>query len=640
MSRQIAWPRVATFTIGFAYLWLSLGSLALVMPKAGLDPSWQSILVHAWVVGWQWGVDLIDNFGPYGFLYAREFHPAAVGIMLALNVAMAAVLVVAWLLLVGGLRFPTQLVLSLAFLFAMAGRREVFYLSFPFLLALTELRRPRPAPLTVRVSLVLATALAGLVKWTFPVVGLAICALLDFDGARCRRWPWHLPLALATMAALYLLAGQQFANLPELLTLTLDQTAGFADAMASGKSSEIYQFLALVAVGLGLVGTALLLSPADFWRRAVLLLVLILPLFVAFKIGYVRHDATHSPSAWSMFGLILIGYYAISADGLHRFLGLAILFVALCSLGAATYYRPLPSSVFARLVLVDGPLANTRHALAIAGGWSRWKTVMTSQWEAARTRIREQRPLPKLKGTVDSIPPLQANILAWSLDYRPRPTLQEHQAYTPLTLAADEAFFVSELAPEYLLFRPGSIDKRYPSLAEGALWPLLLSRYRIERQIDDVLVLERRTSRAEPFAGSTSRQDRVDWERWTVLQPEEAAAAFIRVRVEATMFGRLMNFLFRPAFVTIEVRLNDGRRHSHRLPRGLAAAGFLLSPYVVTAAEYEALAVGDRALDAARVREFRLLREPGRAAEFESGFDIEVTRLDLQQFAADVQPPQ
>jgi hypothetical protein len=48
------------------------------------------------------------------------------------------------------------------------------------------------------------------------------------------------------MAALYLLAGQQFANLPELFTLTLDQTAGFADAMARGNSFEIYQFLALV----------------------------------------------------------------------------------------------------------------------------------------------------------------------------------------------------------------------------------------------------------------------------------------------------------------------------------------------------------------------------------------------------------
>jgi hypothetical protein len=102
------------------------------MPRSGLDPSWQSLLVHAWVSGWRWGVDVIDNFGPYGFLYPQQFHPQAAAVMLVLNAILAAVLTVAWLALLRDQSFLVQVLLSVMLLLVIAVRREIFFFAFPF----------------------------------------------------------------------------------------------------------------------------------------------------------------------------------------------------------------------------------------------------------------------------------------------------------------------------------------------------------------------------------------------------------------------------------------------------------------------------------------------------------------------------
>src|SRR5262245_5328657 len=97
MKRLLPGSSPATTALMGAFLWLALGPLLVTMPQSGLvDDSWRSVLVHAWVHGWRWGVDVIDNFGPYGFLYVQEFHPHAVVVMLALNGLLAGVLAIAW----------------------------------------------------------------------------------------------------------------------------------------------------------------------------------------------------------------------------------------------------------------------------------------------------------------------------------------------------------------------------------------------------------------------------------------------------------------------------------------------------------------------------------------------------------------
>ncbi len=91
-----------------------------------------------------------------------------------------------------------------------------------------------------------------------------------------------------------------------------------------------------------------------------------------------------------------------------------------------------------------------------------------------------------------------------------------------------------------------------------------------------------------------------------------------------------MSILFRPPIITLAVQLAAGREIHHRLPQGLAAAGFLLSPYTETSGDYAALALNDRAAIAPRVvTSFALINEAGREADFAGSFEIVATPLYL-----------
>src|ERR1043166_592897 len=221
--------------------------------------------------------------------------------------------------------------------------------------------------------------------------------------------------------------------------------------------------------------------------------------------------------------------------------------------------------------------------------------------------------------------------------------MQEHQAYTPKTLEADAAFFRSSRAPDYLLFLPGSIDERYPTLTEGALWPLFLSRYKPDRLLGtaqwpgDVVILKRRDPATATVILGPPINRAASWDEWIDL-PRDWNATFAHIRIRSRLLGTLVGVLFRPARIAIEVRLADGSIQYHRLPRGLAEAGFVLSPYMTTGHDYVALASDNRdALAPKQVTAFRLVALW--QATLQPQFDSDLAPLDVTPVRAEPPAP-
>lgn len=104
--------------------------------------------------------------------------------------------------------------------------------------------------------------------------------------------------------------------------------------------------------------------------------------------------------------------------------------------------------------------------------------------------------------------------------------------------------------------------------------------------------------------------------------------------VRPNLAGRILSALFRPPLLTLAVRLADGSERRFRLVPALAAAGFLLTPLVDNASDYEALAAGEAAGAGRRVT--GLAVEASRAGRWFTAPDVRMTLrgLDLSALAA------
>lgn len=616
MSRK--WSSVVSWLLGvfiFIHFFLALMNWQFTMPDDGLDHSWVAVITHGASQGWQWGQDIVFNYGPFGFLWVRLFDEHVAAVTIGLQLLWSAGLAWGVARLLAPLPPAAALVAYGSVALGVAMSRDGSFFLPPLLVALGHFRFPTPVSTLTLIPLVVATGVGSMLKITYGMVGLMILAIVDIHRLVNQRWPVYAPLLLSVFFALYWLAGQDIAHFPTFLRLSLEIISGHSSAMAlPGPWLELLAFI-------GLSGMALLLLVWNEWlgRRAethpgygptlALFLALGLFWFINFKQGFVRHDL-HSLAAWG---------------------GLA----ACAALAAATMWRPPTRRGFLagllaiaagasvlglwRWQLGGGPTMNTlvrvvfygkpRHEWQNFQEWLRspeaWVAKLKPQRDAALARIRDQHPLPPLQGSVDVIPSIQSVILAHGYDYRPRPVFQEYVAYTPQLIAANRAFLRSDHAPEYLFFSPGSIDDRYPSSAEGSAWPDILRYYRLERLVEgDLALLARRT---EPLADLLSGNANRTLYFEESLALTDQTAVFARIEIEKTALGRLANLLFKPTPVFLRVKLRNGAVKTHRLIPEMAGEGFLLSPYIQSSAEFGLLATGQMAkLSDQQIEELRL----------------------------------
>jgi hypothetical protein len=217
--------------------------------------------------------------------------------------------------------------------------------------------------------------------------------------------------------------------------------------------------------------------------------------------------------------------------------------------------------------------------------------------------LRSAHPLPKLDGTVDTIPSIQSALIANGLQYWPRPVFQEYVTYTHGLVERNRAFFQSGRAPKYILMAPGSIDGRHPATAEGAIWPDLLARYAPRDIVDGAALLEKRerpidlTMQSLPTLLATMNSP-VD------LAALPNKAIFAHIDVQPTFLGKLANLVLKSATLQIEVQYMDGAEANYRFIPAIGREGFFLSPLIANAENYVSLATGQAGSNPKKIKSF------------------------------------
>lgn len=546
------------------------------MPFESLDGSWIYAMNHATAEHLRFGRDIIFTFGPLASVYTTMYHPATDGLMLAGSLLIATAFFAGmfastpprwrmWLLLL-----PVVLSLGVS--------RDVAFLFLPVLLPCVVARGiERGRPFTATVCLLAAAmAILPLVKGNFSVmVGLAsgVTVLMGWRADR-RTVLLAVAVQLLAMPLAWIAAGQSLLDLPRYFIAQAPIVSGYTDGMSVvGNVKDIRYFLlaAALLLGLSLVG-----GVRRRWYATVLIAAY---LFVTFKSGFVRHDlhALTAAVALAMVGAFL----CLNRPGRW---GLLALVIGLAGWGVIT--RPYASVAweassarFAQMVRqpVMGLVTRVRDPAAF-----------DHQFNAISAAFGSRAPFAGYTGTADVYPVEIAPLIAAGSIWTPRPILQSYSAYTP-ALAKANADHLLKDPPSRIYFKLDPIDHRYPSLDDGASWLPLLGSYSPTSLEGGYAVLKRARQPAVALQPLDAQQGTGTVGK-EVLVPDWKDPVWVTMDIRPTVAGRVMSTLYKLPKLSIKVRYENGETADFRLIAGSTQTGFLLSPTVVDARDFVALA--------------------------------------------------
>ncbi|WP_420564166.1 hypothetical protein [Thalassobaculum sp.] len=585
-------------------IFLVLAPLTLSMPGDGLDPSWGLVMEQAFLRGWQWGRDIVFTFGPFGYHFQRIFHPDLAAGLLAASAVRALLIGLGVALLLEHARTWQIGAVLVAVALALPFSTDSAYFLLPVLAVLVHARGAERSALWYLLAVAAYCGFAALIKTTFAVLALVLLEIVDIDRMTQRRPPVLTPFLVAGALLAYTAAGQPIAALPDFVALSLDVASGFSRAMAVFSALRAIELAAFLAASVAILGLLIVQAVREqaLQDRSVRLMLLALAVFwfVTYKAGFTRHDL-HSLTAWSCLGIAGVLVAAILRDGwLSRLLMAVALCVALLTPIRLSIAPGFSLGGLVRQALVDNPIGTLVTGARLIADPSGWAAERQAQRNAVLDRIRMRNALPEGLGRVDTVPSIQGALIAADLagtaTYAPRPVFQEYSTYTAALIEANRRFLEGDDAPQTMLLAPGSIDNRYPSLAGGPLWPVLMRRYEAVRRIGpvqhldgkiDVLVLRRRAEDAPDGVGPGETLPTRPGQRVELPALDGPILATIDLRLSAA--GRLLTLLHQMPTVEIAVTLADGSERRHRLIPGIARAGFILSPYMADAADARAL---------------------------------------------------
>ena len=160
------------------------------------------------------------------------------------------------------------------------------------------------------------------------------------------------------------------------------------------------------------------------------------------------------------------------------------------------------------------------------------------------------------------------------------PSVQNANEFIPWLDEKSAAFFRNDsTAPEYILFKSGTIYGHLEGLENPLTWDAICSNYQTVRTEDDVLLLRRKEhAEYEENERSLIRRDQQEAsDGMTLTCPD--GADFVVVHLDYSTAGKLKDFFYRAGPITITLQYSDGSSASGTIAVPNMASGFVLTYY-------------------------------------------------------------
>lgn len=596
------------------------------LPANELDASWRMVLAQAFHDRLQFGVDLVFTYGPLGFLMGKTYAGLYYNTFLVWQALQA--------LVFGLLIFRLGLRLS--------GYRRYVYFAFFILFGATyedalqqiviglagfELLRRADERLRVVPALFgVLFAVLGLVKFTnFMLAGVFVACVAGLHLWRRRRGDalWLLAWSAGTYLIGWMLCGQSLLNLPDYFYNSWEISQGYQETMGlpTPPGGLTAGLVTVTFLALYLIRYASRL--ADRARAVVTSLAFGAYVLLNWKHGFVRADGHMIGFFYAaMVPAIAFPFLLDDGDTPHRWQGIVTGLMAVsCFAGVAA---AIPGLVRGSLHIAQERVFGTAEKVLDPAG--------TRQFYDHKLDVeRAYFDLPKVRaivgrGTLDVLGFELAVALYNDFNYHPRPVIQSYSAYRPHLSRLNLKFYASDRAPEYVLFKLQTIDRRLITFDDAEVLSLLVHRYEYVTTEKGLQLWRRKPG---PFSRGQIAPHAI---RSATLAPGQPFLAedlidrhlWATVEVTPSLLGRIRSFLYKLPIVTLRIETTQGTKLDYRLPLPQGRTGFIINPIVEDLMSYMNFAGGkpERFL-----RSLTVVLDPGDEIYFDDSYRVTISEI-------------
>ena len=383
-------------------------------------------------------------------------------------------------------------------------------------------------------------------------------SLLLLAGSLAARGQSRLGLGMvagfgAAMALGWMAAGQNLSHLGAHLRNALaivqgyNQTLGRESLSLANESGPV---LIVLALGLVIVRAWTAFKgrgPHTGWRRLLLLTWLCSFLFPIWKHGFVRADTGHLVYFFGFIPVLASALEILPCEAGSARRWTRVLQTACCCLSLLTVQYVLFPPASRTLPQPFRFLVYHARCLLRPGEYLQ---SMNSVIETNRNRAR----LPVLskiigRASVDVFGQQQIYAFLNDLNYRPRPIFQSYAACNARLMRLNEQFYLSQQAPEYVIFALAPVDRKFSTLEDARVLRHLLTNYELAGTEGGFLLLKQESSHPPKLTlareGVAHCGERID------LRGLGQAELWLEIGMKPTWLGRLRQFFLRPAPVRL-----------------------------------------------------------------------------------------
>ncbi len=558
--------------------WLVLINLPTQRFLPELDTSWQGALSYFVFKGLQFGRDVIFTYGPLGYITTDTYSGHLLASRIGFDLALKGVFALLMAALAVRLRPVLRWWFAVNIVFFSAVSPDAVYVVAIALSACLAIESPLSPGLALGVGVLFA--FVSLTKFTCFLQSVASLLIVVAYALSKRKWLRASGLAMMYLVCLlsfWCVAGQTVSGFPPFLRGACEVASGYAEAMSTNESWLVFScgFSALLLGGGLFIGLAY--GGTDKGRDLAMLSILFVSLFIAWKEGFVRADQRQhytllafllfaEPAAWAVF----------QPPGKHRRLLLGMTLMALVSpyvfllLIRPKYFAELLPRVRDRVVENGAALVHPRDFCVAL--------------DDRLSRVKEQNALPTIKRlvgqeSVDVFGYEQAIALLNDLDYRPRPVFQGYSAYTPFLAACNRRFYLGPTAPAFVILKYQTVDDRFAAEDDAGALEVILRDYEPVATEEEYMLWKRKAVSPPLAPHRLVREGTATWGEPLPLLSNECPV-WIEVEIGSSWLGKLREFLYKPAKITMTLETVDHEAHRYRLVRPVGRSGFMVNPAV------------------------------------------------------------
>jgi hypothetical protein len=590
MKSFVSYNKSLYAIIFFVFLIFFLPPFFYNKPGTGLDPSWMLAMKEAFLRGMVFGREVIFTYGPLSFLSTRVIDQQVPLFLFVYDLIIASSLAFFFVLFFQKACSKIDMVVFVA----LALTTKNALISFPSATAFTvflfwlfyfmESKRSVALVIAGFVGLILFFIKINYGFVTIPVFLLFLASQFFWGQMGLRFAFCSLAVFLVALGIGCFILKVDFYG---YLSNGFEIISGYNDNMALPHANNSKPLLNVFVLVFGFAGLLILHFGKLVSGRQKFFYVAAtaLCLFMLWKNSFTRHSEFYELGFTFCAPLVLAAFYRFTAI-VPANQGLGLLVVSLV----------LPAAI-----LIGGEMTWGRKEIVAQLPINYARQIMESlrATPSHPPDIQKLRKLPtrvseKLGDSTVEIMPSDISLgYINGLNFTLRPIPQGYSAYTLKLDLKNADFFLSNKAPEFILFIASgltAIDGKHGFWDESNTKKAILSRYDlvddfemildfwgsgVYQAMERVLVLERRP---EALSVKTVMAEmlHIDWNK-TIAIPETNALVYLYADIRYSIFGRLLGILHQATGVQVKVEYSNGEEQKYRTSPSMLKTGLLVS---------------------------------------------------------------